>query len=139
MTIQIPGGLFQLLKQKAAFMHRPVEELVAETLAVAVAPVDNLSPGLALELDAMVNFSDEALRAAIQPAISPTERTRLEQLNTLAGERTLSQAEQVEQNDLLIVWQRSMARRARALALLKLRGHPLPTENELMAEVEKAG
>jgi hypothetical protein len=138
-TIEIPGNLFQLLKQKADFMHRPVEDLVIQTLAIATPPVTDLPPELVVELDALLNYSDDALWAATKPSISPTERARLEQLNILAGERPLSETEKNEQTQLLKAWQRSLARRARAFAILQLRGHPLPTEDELKAEVEKAG
>ena len=137
-TIEIPGNLFQLLKQKADFMHRPVEDLVIQTLAIATLPVTDLPPELAVELDAMLHYSDDALWAATKPSISATERARLEQLNILVGERPLSETEKSEQTQLLKAWQRSLARRARAFAILKLRGHPLPTEDELKAEVEQA-
>ena len=136
-TIEIPGSLFQSLKQKADFMHRPVEDLVIQTLAIAAPPAD-LPPGLAIELEAKLNFSDDALWAATKPSISATERARLEQLNSLTGTRLLSEVEKEEQSQLLSAWQRSMARRARAFAILKLRGHPLPTAEELKAEVEQA-
>ena len=135
-AIEIPGGLFQQLKQKAEFMHRPVEELVAEALAVAVPPVEGLPPELAVELDAMSNYSDDALWAATRPSISATERARLEQLNALAGERQLSEVEKHEQSQLLQAWRRSMVRRARAFAILKLRVHPLPSADALKAEIE---
>ena len=137
-TIEIPGNLFQLLKQKADFMHRPVEDLVIQTLAIATLPVTDLPPELAVELDAMLHYSDDALWAATKPSISATERARLEQLNMLVGERPLSETEKSEQTQLLKAWQRSLARRARTFAILKLRGHPLPTEDELKAEVEQA-
>jgi len=136
-TIEIPGNLFQLLKQKADFMHRPVEDLVIQTLAIATPPVTGLPLELAVELDAMLNYSDDALWAATKPSISATERARLEQLDMLVGERPLSETEKSEQTQLLKAWQRSLARRARAFAILKLRGHPLPTEDELKAEVEQ--
>lgn len=138
MTITIPDSLFQMLKHKAQIMHRPVEDLVVQTLTVAVSPVADVPPDLMLELDAMVNFRDDALWAATKPSFSSTERARLERLNALAGERPLSEAEKREQSQLLQAWQRSMAKRARAFAILKLRGHPLPSVDELKAEVEQA-
>lgn len=136
-TIEIPTTLFQTLKQRADIMHRPVEEFVAQTLAVATTPSD-IPPDLAIELETMINFSDDALWSATKPSISTTERARLEQLNTLANERTLSDAEKNEHGQLLKAWQRSIARRARAFAILQLRGHPLPTTKELQASLEPA-
>lgn len=137
-TIEIPGDLFENLKLKAEVLHRPVDEFVAQTLAVATLPAADLPPELAAELEAMLNFSDDALWAATKPSVSSTERARLEQLNSLAGERPLSETEKQEQSHLLRTWQRSIARRARAFAILRLRGHSLPTQNELMNAVEPA-
>ena len=97
-TIEIPGNLFQSLKQKADFMHRPVEDLVIQTLAVAAPPADMPSE-LVIELEAMFNFSDDALWAATKPSIAETERVRLEQLNALVGTRPLSEVEKKEQTN----------------------------------------
>jgi hypothetical protein len=136
-TIEIPGPLFQRLQTVANFMHRPVEELVAQTLDVVSAPPHDIPSELAAELNAMLNFSDDALWAATRPVISPAERARLEQLNALAGERELSAAETQERTELLSVWQRALARRARAFSILKLRGHPLPAPDKLKASIEE--
>lgn len=137
-TIEIPSPLFQRLQNIANFMHRPVEELVAQTLDAASPPPYDMPSELAAELNAMLNYSDDALWAATRPAISPAERARLEQLNALAGERELSVTETQERTDVLSVWQRSLARRARAFSILKLRGHPLPTPDKLQAIVEES-
>ena len=134
-TIEIPGTLFQQLKRRAEVLHRPVEELVAQTLELATPSVD-LPPELAAEMEAMLNFSDEALWAATHPAISTAEQARLAQVNELANQRELSAPEHQEQAQLLEAWQRSLARRARAFAILKMRGHRLPTPAELQAELE---
>ncbi len=137
-TIEIPGSLFHRLKLKADLMHRPVEELVVQTLAAASPSAADLPAELTMELDAMLNFSDDALRAATNPSLSPAERARLEQLNGLAGERELSVVEANERKQLLNAWQRSLARRARAFAILRLRGHPLPPPEKLQATLEEA-
>ena len=107
--------------------------LVATLNAALVAPPD--IPGdVAEELAAMNLFSDEALWAATQPSFSPTEQMRLAQLNHKAGERPLTEAEQAEQARLLLAYQRSILRRAKALAVLAQRGHPLPIELQEDAE-----
>ena len=88
------------------------------------------TPGLpadiAAELTAMRLFSDAALRAAVEPSLSPTEQWRLHQLNAMVGERELTLAEENEQKALIAAYNRSVLRRAKALALLAQRGHDLP-------------
>ncbi len=137
-SIEIPDNLFRQLQRRADLMHRPVEELVIQTLEAGAPAVDNLPTDLAAELEAMANFSDDALWAATRPAISAAERSRLEQLNHLAGDRPLSQTETAEQSELLAAWLRSLARRAHAFSILQLRGHPLPGPEQLQAELDEA-
>lgn len=137
-SIEIPDRLFEQLKRRAEVMHRPVQELVIQTLAAASPEMAELPEDLAAELEAMAYFSDDALWSATKPSISLAERARLEQLNQLASERQLSATEFREQAQLLQVWQRSLARRAHAFAILQLRGHPLPDTQQLEAELDEA-
>jgi len=99
------------------------------TINAALTAPPNLPPDLADELAVMHLFSDDALWAAVQPSLSPAEQHRLRQLNHLAGERPLTQAEASEQAVLLRAYHRSVLRRAQALAILGQRGHPVPRED----------
>jgi hypothetical protein len=137
-SIEIPNNLFEQLKRRAELLHRPVEELVIQTLTAGSPAAGELPADLAAELEAMGNFSDDALWSATKPSISLAERSRLEQLNQLAGERQLSRAETEEQSQLLAAWLRSVARRAHAFSILQLRGHPLPDPDQLQAELDQA-
>ena len=137
-SIEIPNNLFQQLRRRAELLHRPVEELVIQTLAAQPPVAAGLPVELAAELEAMANFSDDALWSATKPSISLAERSRLEHLNHSACERPLSSAESQEQTQLLSAWQRSLARRAHAFSILQLRGHPLPDPDQLQAELDQA-
>jgi hypothetical protein len=137
-SIEIPDNLYRQLQRLADLMHRPVEELVIQTLAAGSPDVGALPADLAAELETMANYSDDALLAATKPSISAAERSRLEQLNQLANEQQLSQAEAAEQSELLAAWLRSLARRAHAFSILQLRGHPLPDAEQLQAELDEA-
>ena len=137
-SIEIPDNLFRQLQRRADLMHRPVEDLVIPTLAAGSPANTDLPRDLAAELEAMPNYSDDALWAATKPAISAAERSRLEQLNRLATERELSQVETAEQSELLAAWLRSLARRAQAFSILRLRGQPLPDPEQLQAELDEA-
>lgn len=133
-TVSVPEPLFRKLKRAAEVTYRPVEEIVAATLNAALPEPANLPPELAEELASMHLLSDDALRAATAPSLSPSEQQRLGQLDHLAGERTLTEAEKAEQKRLLLAYHRSVLRRAQALAILNQRGHPLPTEGETYTE-----
>ncbi len=130
-SVQVPEPIFRKLKRAADVTCRPVEEVLAATLNAALPEPSGLPPELADELASMHLFSDDALWAATEPSLSPTEQRRLGQLNRIAGQRLLTKAEEAEQERLLAAYHRSVLRRAQALAILTQRGHPIPTEMEL--------
>jgi hypothetical protein len=132
-SVQVPEPIFRKLKRAADVTCRPVEEVLAATLNAALPEPSGLPPELADELASMHLFSDDALWAATEPSLSPTEQRRLGQLNRIAGQRPLTKAEEAEQEQLLAAYHRSVLRRAQALAILAQRGHPIPIETELQA------
>ena len=121
--------------QKAAELtYRSVDEILVSTIETSLPTMPDVPSELAEELSAMHLLSDDALWAAVSPALSQAKQTRLAQLNQLAHERPLTPAEEAEQNDLVAAYGRSVLRRAQALAILSQRGHPvsldtLPTPN----------
>jgi len=130
-SIELPRSVFLKLKRAAELTHRSVGEVLVATVNVALVEPPGLPADLANELAAMHLLSDEALRAAAHPSLSPAEQSRLSQLNHRAGERLLTEAEEAEQEHLLAAYHRSVLRRAKALAILTQRGHPLPAVTEL--------
>ncbi len=125
-AVHIPESLFQKLKRAAELTHRSVEEVTMTSLEAALPVMPNLPPDVGNELAAMHLLSDDALWAATLPSFSPTEEARLNQLNTMAGERDVTPAEEAEQHTLITAYHRSVLRRAKALAILAQRGHRLP-------------
>jgi hypothetical protein len=129
-SVQLPRPIFLRLKDVAELTHRSVEEVLVTTVDAALPEHRDLPAGLANELTAMNLLSDEALWAATEPSLSPTEQRRLSQLNHSAEDRPLTKAERAEQEQLLFAYHRSILRRAKALAILTQRGHPLPEQAE---------
>ncbi|MGE0824782.1 MAG: hypothetical protein AB7G75_24985 [Candidatus Binatia bacterium] len=125
-AVHIPEALFHKLKRTAELTHRSVEDVTVTSLEAALPVIQDLPSDVANELAAMHLFSDEALWAATAPSLSPTEEYRLNQLNTVAGERVLTPAEETEQQSLITAYHRSVLRRAQALAILAQRGHRIP-------------
>lgn len=124
-TITLPDSVLLKLNRAAELTHRSVDEIVAATVEAALTSDVDLPDELEAELAAMHLFSDEALWAATHPTMSAHEQQRLAQLNDAAQNQPLTQAEQTEQEMLLRAYNRSILRRAQALALLKQRGHKI--------------
>lgn len=136
MSVPLPKSVFLKLDRAAKLTHRSVEDVLATTVNAVLIEPPGLPTEIANELAAMHLFSDKALLAATQPSLSPAKQFRLSQLNHTAGERPLTQAEEVEQQRLLNAYRRSVLRRAQALAILAQRGHPLPAEPESLDRVQ---
>jgi hypothetical protein len=122
-TLTLPDSVLSKLNRAAELTHRSVDEIVAATVEAALTAHVDLPAELEAELAAMRLFSDEALWAATYPSMSAFEQQRLAQLNEAAQDHALTPAEQAEQQSLLRAYNRSILRRAQALAILKQRGH----------------
>jgi hypothetical protein len=121
-SIQIPERIFHRLQRIAEATYLPIEDVLATTVSVALPQSPNLPPELADDLTAMTMFSDEALWAAAESSLSPSQRCRLNQLSHAGGQRPLSAAESAELAQLADLYDRAVLRRARALAILAHRG-----------------
>jgi uncharacterized membrane protein YccC len=124
-TVELPESTFRRLKRASELTFRPVNDILVSAINAALIAPPNLPIELAEELRALNLLSDEALLAAAQPSFSPTEQYRLQQLNHVAGERSLTEAETIEQETLLEAYHRSVLRRAQSLAILMQRGHQI--------------
>lgn len=123
LTITVPDSVFRKLNRMAELTYRTVDEVIVSTFETVVESESDLPDELAAELAATQLYSDDGLWAATRPSMSAYEQHRLAQLNEFAGERSLTEREKAEQSDLLVAYDRSLLRRAQALALLKQRGH----------------
>lgn len=129
--VTLPDAAFHRLQRTAELTYRSVDDLIASALNVSLSVPSDMPAEIAAELDAMARFSDAALWAASESSMSLAQQRRLHQLNHAAGARVLTAAEQIEQAQLLELYQRAVLRRARALALLDYRGHSLPDRADL--------
>lgn len=126
--IAVPVPLYDRLKRAAELTHRSVEDVLATTVNAALPPDPNLPPDLADNLAVLVLLSDDALWAAAESSLSPAQQTRLDQLSSVADNRSLTAAESSELSQLLEQYDRSVLRRAKALAVLAQRGYQIPDQ-----------
>jgi predicted transcriptional regulator len=131
-TVTLPEPLYRRLRFLAEQTNREIEAVLiasAEAMLALEAQDAALPPDVADHLAAMRLFSDEALWQAIEPGLSPAQQTRLTELSHKQGQTPLTNTEQAELNELLAEYDRAVLYRAQALALLALRGHPIPDLN----------
>lgn len=129
--VQVPEPLYRRLERTAKLTRRTVDEVLASTIAVALPSMSDLPEMLATELTGMIWLNDEALRAAAQPTFTLEQQKRLSELNDREDQKPLSESEQVEREALLAEYQRSVLRRAQALAVLAQRGFQVPDYTDL--------
>ncbi len=134
-TIEVPEPLYRRLQGAAAAAHRTVADVLTSAVTVALPPSPDLPAPLAAELAEMIWLSDDALRAATQPAFTAQHQERLALLNATADERRLSIAEQQERLRLVDAYEYAVLRRAQAFAILQRRGHAIPDYGHRVAHV----
>ena len=129
-TIELPVVAFEGLQQIARRENRSVGDAIADMVREkhALSPAfndldDELPDDLRVELKAMALLSDSALWALASSSLTPDEKQRLDSLNGDGNQRMLSQAEQVEQAQLLDAYDAMLLRRGHAAVLLKRRGY----------------
>jgi len=138
MTITVSDELYRQLELQAQRMARPVDEVLAQTLArgLLVTTDPELPPAVQTELSAMESLTDPMLWEIAASTASGdtvavydllTER-REDGTITADGRHLLQQLR--DDFDLLAL------RKAHAYALLKRRGHPLPALEDLPVPME---
>jgi hypothetical protein len=127
--IPLPEAIVQRLQHVAEATHRPLEEVVVQTICGNLPPaLEDLSPALRAVVADLPTLSDEALWAVARTPVPPKQWRRHQYLLRKARAGTLTAAEQHELETLREATDRFVTRRSYALALLKWHGHALPTD-----------
>lgn len=122
-TLNIPQPIYEQIQQMAETLHRPVDELLVETL-IAVAPVINTtSQDIKSTLGQMAYLNDAALWQMARTTMPVEQKDRLEVLHIKQQQNGLTVEEQQEEQSLLRLYRETVLIRAQAAALLKKRGY----------------
>jgi hypothetical protein len=132
-TITVPTTIFQQLEALAHQQRRSVSDMVCEIVLREVSLLPALPQDVEAELAAFTNLSDEVLWLLARSTLMEAEQEELANLNDVAQQRSLTQAEQTRQQVLVEAYERMMIRRAHAALLLKLRGYDLSDPTVLRA------
>ena len=122
LTIMLPEPALHKAQQVAALTYRSLSEVVSRAIDAAFSAPPELSPALAQEWMALLMYSDDELRVAAEPLMTPLQQQQLQALNDIA--------ERAAQTQLLEIYQHSVLHRARALSILAVRDHALPNRDD---------
>jgi hypothetical protein len=121
-TLTVPDSIFQRIKRSAETLRRPPEEIIIETLNVALPRVDEVPPEMTEELAAMRTLPDEQLWEIARSTMPARQQARLRTLSAAQRERALAPAELQKLDVLLQAYGQITLRKAQAYALLHERG-----------------
>lgn len=121
-TLPLSETIVHRARQAAAALQKPVEEVLAATLSAALPDLEDAPPSLRPELARMTWLSDEALWAVAESAMPVGRQEQFRYLAEIQSQRTLSKAEEETLASLRQEYGRLMLCKARAYALLSMRG-----------------
>lgn len=129
-TLALPAHIYDRLRQAAEQTNQPIERVLIEHLEESFAPpLPALPPDEQAELDALNHLSDDALLTIAHEQMQEDRQLRLKELMERNNLGTISSQERAELTLLVEQGQQLMLRKAKALALLTERGHPIRLED----------
>ncbi len=131
-TLFLPEPVWQYLSRVATATQQPVEQIARQSLEGNLPPaVDEAPAELQPELQAMTLLPVEELRQIALSQTPPDPQARHLVLLERNATGQLPPAEQAELAELRLMADRLLVKKAYAWALLRWRGQPTPTLNEL--------
>jgi len=121
-TLHLPETVMRRARQTADVLQRPLEEVLTAILAAVLPDVEDAPADMQAELIRMTWLSDRELWAIAQSTMSDEQQEQLRHLTELQARRPLTPEEQESLEALRREYGRVTLRKARAYALLSLRG-----------------
>ena len=121
-TLRLPETVMRRARQTANVLQRPLEELLTGLVTAALPDVEDAPLEVQAELARMTWFSDQELWSIARSTMPVEQQEQLRSLADLQTIRALTPAEQETLDNLRLEYGRVTLRKARAYALLSLRG-----------------
>ena len=129
-TLHLSDTLLQRARQTASALQRPLEDVLTATLAAALPDLEDAPADVRVELARMTWLTDQELWAVARSSMPDKEQEQLHYLADLQSQRPLTEQELAALHALRQAYGRVTLRKARAYALLSLRGgRPLLADN----------
>jgi hypothetical protein len=131
-TVELPEPVFQQLVRIAEATSQPIEVLAAQSIASNLPPsADNAPPEMQAELLRLQTLSIDELLKIAQAKVEPEQQARHTALLEKNQTDEISPEERQELSELRSSVDRLMLRKAYAWAVLRWRGHRIPSLTEL--------
>jgi hypothetical protein len=121
-TLTLPERIMEQAQQAAAALQRPVEEVLRDLLAAVLPTMHDVPDAMQAELMRMTWLDSPELWRMAREQMSAAAQAQLQQLTHLQGQRPLTPDEQAQLDALRQEYGRMTLLKARAYALLSLRG-----------------
>lgn len=127
-TVKLPQAIYRRLEHTAAMTNQSLDNVLLQTIRGNIPPSPEDAPAeIQDELAALLNLNDDDLWAVAQGSIDPEQWQRHQHFLRKNAASNLSECEQHELERLRAETDRHVLRRSFALAVLKWRGHTLPS------------
>jgi hypothetical protein len=121
-TLTLPERIMEQAQQAAAALQRPVEEVLSDLLVAVLPTTQDVPDDMQAELVRMTWLESQELWRIAREQMSAAVQEQLQQLTHLQGQRLLTPDEQAQLDALRQDYGRMTLLKARAYALLSLRG-----------------
>jgi len=121
-TLTLPEQTMEQAQQAAAALQRPVEDVLRDLLAAVLPTMHDVPNDMRAELMRMTWLDSQELWRIAREQMSAAAQAQLQHLTHLQGQRPLTPDEQVQLDALRQEYGRMTLLKARAYALLSLRG-----------------
>lgn len=127
-TLELPESLYRSASQIAQATKRPLADIVKESLAHTLPPLDDLSAEEAEILAHMSSLEDAVLWQEAKMTLPAADQDEVEGLLVQQSAGELSAEEQARLQQLLDKYGRLLVRKAHAWLLLARRGYKVPMQ-----------
>jgi RNA:NAD 2'-phosphotransferase (TPT1/KptA family) len=121
-TLTLPERTMEQAQQAATVLKRPVEEVLSDILAAVLPTVHDAPAEMQAELTRMTWLDSQELWRMAREQMPAETQEQLRQLTQVQGQRALTSKEQAQLDALRQEYGRITLLKARAYALLSLRG-----------------
>lgn len=121
-TLTLPERIMEQAQQAAAALQRPVEEVLSDLLLAVLPTMQDVPDDMQAELIRMTWLESQEIWRIAREQMSAAVQEQLQQLTHLQGQRPLTPDEQAQLDALRQDYGRMTLLKARAYALLSLRG-----------------
>jgi hypothetical protein len=128
-TIQLPEPLYRSASQLARTMNRPLADILQESLAHTLPPLDDVPPEEAEEMARLSLLNDADLWRVAQSNLPPEKQVALDSLLLAQNMGDLDEKGKKRLTALQEEYGRLLVRQSHAWLLLARRGYKVPVQN----------